>query len=107
MTTIKDYLIRLSSYRNNLMKFMQLRLDDMLRQKASKNEIFTPLSIAQITKILAEIELCNHCIAYLHTWDNYYNGPVIPFDNHEIITTVEKFIKPDEINTYRLHNPKK
>ncbi len=109
MTTIKDYLRTLTNYRDNLVIYMQLRLDDLLRQKKPNGDIFPTLSIPQITKLLAEINLCNHYINYLHSWDNYYNGPVIPFDNTEIIKRVEEYIykTEDDTNSYRIDNPEK
>ncbi len=89
---IKEYITWLTSYRDNLIKFLQLRLEDLIGNNP-KDEYMNPLLTTQkVIRILDEIKLCNSYLKYLHTWDNYFNGPVIPTDNKEIIKSVEQFI---------------
>lgn len=94
--TIKEYLKWLTDYRDNLVKFLQRRLDDLTGPTSILEGDYQYLTIAQICKIVNEIELCNRYIDYLHIWDNYYNGPVIPFDNTELIRLVEQYIHKEE-----------
>lgn len=96
--TIKQYITWLTNYRDNLIKFLQLRLEDLSKVNTDPVDIPEPLlTIKNVRRILNEIELCNHYINYLHVWEVHYTEPTIPIDNREIFKNIEQLI---------LQNPK-
>lgn len=79
--TIKQYIKWLTDYRDNLI----ISFHELL--------VLEEFTDDHVAKFISEIQLCNRYIDYLHAWDNYYNGPIIPSDNQEIINAVEMFTK--------------
>lgn len=105
MALIKETLDRISNYKSNLITTIKDRIDYLKINSQGSGEKFDQelnyLRSPQLLLFLQEIELCDTYIAYLTAWHLHYNGPSIPFDNSEVIRTVEEFID-NEINKQQI-----
>lgn len=111
MQTISDHLKYITDYRDGLLDFLKTRMENWVNGPIpEKNIDFKdyPIYLVEPTKILkflAEIQLCNKYINYLTAWHLHYVGPCIPYDNREVIKSIEKLcystVKPTHWNKYK------